>query len=105
MAKYYKPSMETLVDYMNGMARLLSMRELFGRDYDNKESVGKIIDDMINNSKFSKKEGDEVRDVLSALLLPSGQGNKFIQAMRQYSYATKLSYSTTVRQFADIAVY
>ena len=109
MAKYYKPSMETLVDYMNGMAKLLSMREAFGKDIEYKDStaedsIGKIINRLFGDNKFTKKEIDEVRDVLSALYLPSGMGNKFLQAMRQYGYATKLSYSTTVRQFADIGM-
>ena len=111
MAKYYKPSMETLVDYMNGMAKLLSMREAFGRDIEYKESkdsaedsIGKIINNMLGDNKLTKKEIDEVRQVLSALYLPNGMGNKFLQAMRQYGYATKLSYSTTVRQFADIGM-
>ena len=111
MAKYYKPSMETLVDYMNGMAKLLSMREAFGRDIEYRESkdsaedsIGKIINNLLTNEKLTKKEIDEVRQVLSALYLPNGMGNKFLQAMRQYGYATKLSYSTTVRQFADIGM-
>ena len=109
MAKYYKPSMETLVDYMGSMAKLLSMREAFGRDIEYKEStaeesIGKIINRLFGNNELSKKEIDEVRDVLSALYLPNGIGNKFLQAMRQYGYATKLSYSTTIRQFADIGM-
>lgn len=112
MAKYYKPSMETLVDYMHGMAKLLSMREAFGKDIEYKEgnkesaedSIGKIINNLFGDNKLSKKEVDEVRQVLGALYLPNGIGNKFIQAMRQYGYATKLSYSTTIRQFADIGM-
>lgn len=107
MAKYYKPSMETLVDYVEGMSKLLSMREAFGKDIEHKEgqdSIGKIIENMLGDKRLSKKQIDEVRNVLSALYLPNGMGNKFLQAMRQYGYATKLSYSTTVRQFADIGM-
>ena len=107
MARYYKPSMETLVDYVEGMSKLLSMREAFGKDIEHKEgqdSIGKIIENMLGDKRLSKKQIDEVRNVLSALYLPNGMGNKFLQAMRQYGYATKLSYSTTVRQFADIGM-
>lgn len=111
MARYYRPSMETLVNYVEGMAKLLSMREAFGKDITYKEdkesaedSIGKIINRLFGNNELSKKEVDEVRQVLSALYLPNGMGNKFLQAMRQYGYATKLSYSTTVRQFADIGM-
>lgn len=108
MAQYYKPSMETLVNYVEGMAKLLSMREAFGKDIEAKEkaedSIGKIINNMLGDKKLTKKEIDEVRHVLSALYLPNGMGNKFLQAMRQYGYATKLSYSTTIRQFADIGM-
>lgn len=107
MAQYYKPSMETLVNYVEGMAKLLSMREAFGKDIEYKEgkdSIGKIIENMLGEKNLTKKQIDEVRHVLSALYLPNGMGNKFLQAMRQYGYATKLSYSTTIRQFADIGM-
>ena len=105
MAKYYKPSMDTLVDYMNGMAKLLSMRDVFGRNIDTKtDSVGAIIDSMFEGKNLSKKEIDEVREVLNALYVSGGRANKFVQALRQYGYATKLSYSTTIRQFADIGM-
>ena len=104
MAQYYKPSMETLINYVEGMSKLLSMREVFGKDYNSKESVGDNIERLLNEKNLSKKDIDEVRKVLSALYLPNGMGNKFLQAMRQYGYATKLSYSTTIRQFADIGM-
>ena len=104
MAQYYRPSMETLINYVEGMAKLLSMREVFGKDYNSKESVGDAIERLLNEKNLSKKDIDEVRKVLSALYLPNGMGNKFLQAMRQYGYATKLSYSTTIRQFADIGM-
>ena len=111
MAKYYKPSMETLVDYMQGMARLLSMRDMFGRNIEYKEgnkesaedSIGKIIDNLFGEERLTKKEVDEVREILRALYMPTASW-KWVQVMRQYGYATKLSYSTTIRQFSDIGM-
>lgn len=106
MNKFYAPSMESLVSYIEGMNARIKASEFLGRDAENlEESIGGYLTYLLDNKKIDPTKVDEVREILQARFAQKGVGNKFVAGMRNLSYMyTMGGINSAITQIEDLSV-
>ena len=106
MNKYYAPSMESLVSYIEGMNARIEASKFLGRDAEELEaSIGGYLDYLINNKELDPNKVDEVKEILKARFNQKGVGNKWIAGARNIAYMyTMGGINSAITQIEDLSV-
>ena len=110
MNKYYAPSMESLVSYIEGMNARIEASKFLGKDAGDSSkqleiSIGGYLDYLMNNNELDPNKVDEVREVLRARFGQKGVGNKWVAGARNISYMyTMGGINSAITQIEDLSV-
>lgn len=104
MNKFYKPSMDALISYIEGMNAAIEQRKLFGRDAKNiANTIGAWVDELMANQEITPEQDEEVRQIFAARFSQRGVSNKYIAFARDASYIyTMGGINSAITQFDDI---
>lgn len=104
--KYYKPSMQALFSYIEGMNNSIESRKYFGFDMENiDQSIGAYVDDLIVKGLIKPEDDTEVRAILKARFNAKGVTNKYLKTMKNMSYIyTMGGINSAITQIDDLSV-
>lgn len=104
MNKYYEDSMQTLINYVQGMRHGIEERKFFGKAADDAEdSIGAFVLDLVERGKIEPQEEAELRRLLKAVVEPSGPGKALGWARDAAYIYTMGSPISAITQIQDLA--
>lgn len=106
MNKYYKPSMQALINYIDGMNTSIESRRFWGFKYDNiDQSIGALTADLIDKGLIKPEQDEEVQAILRARFKAKGVTNKWLNLQKNASYVyTMGGINSAITQIDDISV-
>lgn len=106
MNKYYKPSMQALINYVEGMNASIESRKFWGFKYDDiEQSVGSLTADLVDNGFISPEQDAEVQEILKARFKAKGVSNKWLNLQKNAAYVyTMGGLNSAITQLDDLSV-
>lgn len=106
MNKYYKPSMQALINYIEGMNTSIESRKFWGFKYnDINQSIGALTADLVDTGVITPEQDAEVQDILRARFKAKGVTNKWLNLQKNVSYIyTMGGINSAITQLDDISV-
>lgn len=104
--KFYAPSIEALVSYVEGLNSRIQASKFLGKDSENlEESIGGYLGYLLDNNIIAPKQMDEVRAILQARFGAKGVSNKWLRTGRDMSYIyTMGGINSAITQIDDLSV-
>lgn len=106
MNKYYKPSMQALISYIEGMNASIESRKFWGFKSDNiDQSIGALTADMIDKGLITPNQDAEVQAILKARFKAKGVTNKYLNFAKNVSYIyTMGGFNSAITQLDDLCM-
>lgn len=106
MNKYYKPSMQALINYVEGMNASIESRKFWGFKYDDiEQSVGSLTADLVDSGFISPEQDAEVQEILKARFKAKGVSNKWLNLQKNAAYVyTMGGLNSAITQLDDLSV-
>lgn len=105
MNKFYAPSIEALVGYIEGLNSRVVSANYLGKGENIDESIGGYLTYLLNNNIIEPSQIDEVRDILRARFDARGVSNRWLANARNYSYMyTMGGINSAITQIEDLSV-
>lgn len=104
--KFYKPSMQALISYIDGMNNSLESRRFWGFKHDDiAHSIGALTADLVERGLIKPSDDQEVKEILTARFKAKGVTSKFWKFHRNMSYIyTMGGINSAITQIDDISV-
>lgn len=104
--KFYAPSIEALVSYVEGLNSRIQASKFLGKDSENlEESIGGYLGYLLDNNIIAPNQIDEVRAILQARFGAKGVSNKWLRTGRDMSYIyTMGGINSAITQIDDLSV-
>ncbi len=105
MNRYYKPSMQALINYIEGMNTSIESRKFWGfKSDDIDRSIGALTADMIDSGLIKPEQDAEVQEILRARFKARGVTNKYLLTLRNWAYMyTMGGINSAITQIDDIS--
>lgn len=105
MNRYYKPSMQALINYIEGMNTSIESRKFWGfKSDDIDRSIGALTANMIDSGLIKPKQDAEVQEILRARFKARGVTNKYLLTLRNWAYMyTMGGINSAITQIDDIS--
>lgn len=106
MNKYYKPSMQALINYVEGMNASIESRKFWGFKYDDiEQSIGSLTADLVDSGFITPEQDAEVQEILKARFKAKGVSNKWLSLQKNASYIyTMGGINSAITQLDDLSV-
>lgn len=106
MNKYYKPSIQALINYIEGMNASIESRRFWGFKYDDiNQSIGALTADLVDTGIIKPEQDAEVQDILRARFKAKGVTNKWLNLQKNVSYIyTMGGINSAITQLDDISM-
>lgn len=105
MNKFYTPSIEALVGYIEGLNSRVVSANFLGKGANIEESIGGYLTYLLNNNIIAPNQIDEVRTILRARFDAKGVSNRWLANARNYSYMyTMGGLNSAITQIEDLSV-
>lgn len=105
MNRYYKPSMQALINYIEGMNTSIESRKFWGfKSDDIDRSIGALTANMIDSGLIKPEQDAEVQEILRARFKARGVTNKYLLTLRNWAYMyTMGGINSAITQIDDIS--
>lgn len=105
MNRYYKPSMQALINYIEGMNTSIESRKFWGfKSDDIDQSIGALTADMIDSGLIKPEQDAEVQAILKARFKARGVTNKWLNLQKNVSYIYMMGgINSAITQIDDIS--
>ena len=106
MNKYYKPSMQALISYIEGMNTSIESRKFWGfKSDDINQSIGALTADLVDTGVITPEQDAEVQEILRARFKAKGVTNKWLNLQKNVSYIyTMGGLNSAITQLDDISM-
>lgn len=106
MNKYYKPSMQALISYIDGMNQSIESRRFWGFEYKSiDDSIGSMVSYLVDVGLVQPEQDAEVQEILKARFKAKGVTNKYLKKQKNLSYIYLMGgINSTITQIEDISV-
>lgn len=106
MNKYYKPSMQALINYIEGMNTSIESRKFWGfKSDDINQSIGALTADLVDTGVITPEQDAEVQAILRARFKAKGVTNKWLNLQKNVSYIyTMGGLNSAITQLDDISM-
>lgn len=104
--KYYKPSMQALINYVEGMNASIESRRFWGFQYEDiDQSIGSLTSDLIDSGVITPEQDAEVQEILRARFKAKGVSNKWLRLQKNIAYVyTMGGINSAITQLDDLSV-
>lgn len=105
MNRYYKPSMQALINYIEGMNTSIESRKFWGfKSDDIDQSIGALTASMVDSGLIKPEQDAEVQAILKARFKAQGVTNKYLLTLRNWAYIyTMGGINSAITQIDDIS--
>lgn len=105
MNRYYKPSMQALINYIEGMNTSIESRKFWGfKSDDIDQSIGALTANMIDSGLIRPEQDAEVQAILKARFKARGVTNKWLNLQKNISYIYMMGgINSAITQIDDIS--
>ena len=105
MNRYYKPSMQALINYIEGMNTSIESRKFWGfKSDDIDQSIGALTANMIDSGLIKPEQDAEVQAILKARFKARGVTNKWLNLQKNVSYIYMMGgINSAITQIDDIS--
>lgn len=105
MNKYYKPSMQALISYIEGMNTSIESRKFWGfKSDDIDKSIGALTADLVDTGLIKPEQDAEVQAILKARFKAKGVTNKWLNLQKNISYIYMMGgINSAITQIDDIS--
>ena len=105
MNRYYKPSMQALINYIEGMNTSIESRKFWGfKSDDIDRSIGALTANMIDSGLIRPEQDAEVQAILKARFKARGVTNKWLNLQKNVSYIYMMGgINSAITQIDDIS--
>lgn len=105
MNKYYKPSMQALISYIEGMNTSIESRKFWGfKSDDIDKSIGALTADWVDTGLIKPEQDAEVQAILKARFKAKGVTNKWLNLQKNISYIYMMGgINSAITQIDDIS--
>ena len=105
MNRYYKPSMQALINYIEGMNTSIESRKFWGfKSDDIDKSIGALTADMVDSGLIKPEQDVEVQAILKARFKARGVTNKWLNLQKNVSYIYMMGgINSAITQIDDIS--
>lgn len=105
MNRYYKPSMQALINYIEGMNTSIESRKFWGfKSDDIDQSIGALTADMVDSGLIKPEQDAEVQAILKARFKARGVTNKWLNLQKNVSYIYMMGgINSAITQIDDIS--
>lgn len=106
MNKYYKPSIQALISYIDGMNQSIESRRFWGFEYESiNDSIGSLTSYLVDTGVIQPEQDAEVQEILKARFKAKGVTNKYLQKQKNFSYIYLMGgINSAITQIEDISV-
>ena len=106
MNQFYAPSMQALINYVDGMNTSIESRRLWGFKYDDiNQSIGALTADLVDTGLIKPEQDAEVQAILRARFKAKGVTNKWLNLQKNVSYIyTMGGINSAITQIDDISM-
>lgn len=106
MNKYYKTSMQALINYVDGMNASIESRRFWGFKYDDiNQSIGALTANLVDSGVIAPEQDYEVQNILRARFKDKGVTNKWLNLQKNVSYIyTMGGINSAITQIDDISM-
>lgn len=106
MNKYYKPSIQALISYIDGMNQSIESRRFWGFEYESiNDSIGSLTSYLVDTGVIQPEQDAEVQEILKARFKAKGVTNKYLKKQKNLSYIYLMGgINSAITQIEDISV-
>jgi hypothetical protein len=106
MNKYYKPSMQALISYIDGMNQSIESRRFWGFEHESiNDSIGSMVSYLVDTGLIQPEQDAEVQEILKARFKAKGVTNKYLKKQKNLSYIYLMGgINSAITQIEDISV-
>lgn len=106
MNKYYKPSMQALISYIEGMNTSIESRKFWGfKSDDIDKSIGALTADLVDTGIITPEQDAEVQAILRARFKAKGVTNRFLLYSKNMAYVyTMGGINSAITQLDDLSM-
>ena len=106
MNKYYKPSIQALISYIDGMNQSIESRRFWGFEYESiNDSIGSLTSYLVDTGVIQPEQDAEVQEILKARFKAKGVTNKYLKKQKNFSYIYLMGgINSAITQIEDISV-
>lgn len=106
MNKYYKPSMQALISYIDGMNQSIESRRFWGFEYESiDDSIGSMVSYLVDIGLIQPEQDAEVQEILKARFKAKGVTNPYLKKQKNLSYIYLMGgINSAITQIEDISV-
>lgn len=106
MNKYYKPSMQALISYIEGMNTSIESRKFWGfKSDDIDKSIGAFTADLVDTGLIKPEQDAEVQAILRARFKAKGVTNRYLLYSKNMAYVyTMGGINSAITQLDDLSM-